>query len=464
MKTANPLRFLAEAAAALCLTAFFTASPASAQFRDGAAYRELYDSETAAALRSHIRAVASAGNAGRAPGSEGEKAAAEYVAKVLADSGVDVIELPTGSSFGISEGADTLTSLNVIGFIQGGDPKLRERYIVIGARLDNLGKDSYTVDGQEVERICYGANGNASGLAMLLELAKMLEANAGSLKRSVILAAFGASTKTYAGAWYFLNRAFSDADRIDAMINLDCIGGSGTFTAYTASNTDLNTVVRSLEGELLPVRPELTAAETYPSDHRAFYAKEIPSVCFSTGKYPEHNTQKDTESIIDYPSMERILEYVYAFSLRLANAMSAPSFSNTMAPVSRGPSYDDVIPYYECDVRPMFLNSPDPRQFLEKWVYEYLKYPPQAVRDGIQGTVMVDFIIDRSGKVTDVRVARSVSGELDAEAVKVISASPKWRPARSRGNKVRCSMTIPVEFRLEKNRKGGFGINDIRVR
>ena len=69
---------------------------------------------------------------------------------------------------------------------------------------------------------------------------------------------------------------------------------------------------------------------------------------------------------------------------------------------------------------------------------------------GIQGTVHVNFIIDKDGKVTDVKVARSVDPLLDEEAVRVVSASPKWRPGRLRGQKVRTSMTIPVEFRLEK--------------
>ena len=453
-------------AAAAALVLLLSAGGASAQYRGGNAYAELYDSETAAAFRHHIRSIASADTEGRAAGSEGEKTAAEYVARQLEAKGVEMLDLPAGNTFGITaENGDTLTSRNVVGYIQGSDAKLRDRYIVIGARLDNLGSDSYTVDGNPVERIYYGANGNASGLAMMIELAGMLADNSFSLKRSVIFAAFGSSSKTYAGAWYFLNRAFSDAGNIDAMINLDCIGcGNNGFYAYTSSNADMNTLLRSLEGDLLPVKPEITSAEVYPSDHRAFYAKEIPSVCFSTGKYPEHDTARDTESIIDYPSMERILEYLYDFSLTLANTGIRPSFNDSVAPVKRGAAFDDVIPYYECDSRPAFLNSTDPRQFLSKWVYQYLKYPASAVKNGIQGTVMVDFIIDRNGKVTDVKVARSVSDELDAEAVKVIAASPKWKPARVGGNKVRCSMTLPVEFRLEKNGRGGFGVNNIRVK
>ena len=79
--------------------------------------------------------------------------------------------------------------------------------------------------------------------------------------------------------------------------------------------------------------------------------------------------------------------------------------------------------------------------------------------EGTQGRVMVDFIIEKDGKVTGVRVAKGVSPELDAEAVKVVSASPKWKPGRVAGEKVRVSMTIPVEFRLEKKgSRASFGI------
>ena len=76
---------------------------------------------------------------------------------------------------------------------------------------------------------------------------------------------------------------------------------------------------------------------------------------------------------------------------------------------------------------------------------------------------MVEFTIGADGKVTDARVVRSVSGVLDAEALKVVNASPKWKPGRVKGVKVPCSMTLPIEFRLEKSRRGSFGINDIIV-
>lgn len=430
----------------------------SAQYRPGAAYSDIDDGETVSCMKNHVRYLASAMMEGRKAGSEGEKAAADYVASTFKEYGVDLLTPAGGELFGIkTEQGDTLTSRNVIGFVQGYDPVLRNQYIVVGARLDNMGSMTMTVDGKPVERVYYGANGNASGLAILVELARMVQTHSILFRRSVLFIAFGASSQTFAGSWYFLNRSFSDVDKIDAMINLDMLGtGDRGFYAYTSSNADMNTLLNMMKGQLQPVHPELTSSEPYPSDHRAFYAKEIPSVFFTTGKYPEHNTYRDTPSVVNCEMMERELEYIYNFTRELANTDMQPLFRDM---ADKNKTSDDVVAYYDCDQRPMFLNSQDPRRFLEEWVYKYLKYPESALRNGIQGRVMVQFIIEKDGKVTDVKVVRGVSEELDAEAVKVISASPEWKAGRVNGNKVRTSMSIPVEFRLEK--KGGkpsFGI------
>ena len=310
------------------LSAFLFPCVLNAQYSGAPDYMDLYDSETVAALKSHVRELSSAMAEGRKAGSDGEKFAAGYVAAALAGYGVDVLSPSDGDEFGIrKENGDTLTSRNVIGYVQGYDKSLRDHYIVVGARLDNLGEMTMTIGGKPASRIFYGANGNASGLAMMLELARMVQTNAILFRRSVIFVAFGASAETFAGAWYFLNRSFADSDRIDAMVNLDMVGtGYNGFYAYTSSNADLNAIIRTLTGELQPVHPEIVASEPYPSDHRAFYAKEIPSVLFTTGHYPEHNTDKDTQSIIDWQMMERELEYVYNFTLALACHGGAVSF------------------------------------------------------------------------------------------------------------------------------------------
>lgn len=431
----------------------------SAQYRTGG-YEELYDSETVVSMKKHVSELSAAHLEGRRAGSEGERAAAQYVADAFRSYGIDVLTPATGEEFGIkTEGTDTLVSRNVVGYVEGYDRTLKDKFIVVGARLDNLGSMTMTVDGKAVEKIYYGANGNASGLALMLELARMVQTNSVLFRRSVLFVAFGASEQTFAGAWYFLNRSFSFTEDIDAMINLDMLGtGYNGFYAFTSANVDLDALVRRMSGELHPVHPELTMAEPYPSDHRAFYSAEIPSVMFTTGRYPERNTDKDTQSIIDFEGMERELEYIYAFTLNLANMNDAPSFRQT-ASSSMKNAAADVVPYNECDLPPMFLNSPDPGRFLKDWVYHYLKYPESAIRNGIQGRVTVDFVIEKDGKVTDVKVSKGVSEELDAEAVKVVAASPKWKPGRVNGNKVRTSMSIHVDFRLEKKAgKGSFGI------
>ena len=443
----------------LSLSILISALSLSAQYRDGNSYQDLYDSETVAAIKNHVRELSAASLEGRKAGSEGERHAAEYVGSLFKEYGVDLITPVDGEVFGIkTESGDTLTSRNVIGFVQGYDKNLRDHYIVVGARLDNLGTMELTVDGRPVERIYYGANGNASGLAVMLELARMVQTNSILFRRSVLFVAFGASNQTFAGSWYFLNRSFKDVSNIDAMINLDMLGtGYHGFYAYTSSNADLNALIRTQTGELQPILPELTTEEPYPSDHRAFYSKEIPSVFFTTGRYSQHNTEKDTQSIINYEMMERELEYIYNFTVALANTNMTLAFRpDDVVKKNEG---DGIVAYFDCDQRPQFFGSSDPRHFLREWVYQYLKYPGSALQNGIQGTVVVEFVIEKDGKVTNVRVLKGVSDELDDEAVKVVNASPKWKPGKVSGNKVRASISIPVEFRLEKkSSKSSFGI------
>lgn len=448
--------------ALLAIAALLSGVTVLAQYRDVASsYQELYDSETVSLLKRHVGYIAGAEMEGRLAGSEGERMTAEYIASCFEEYGVDVISPRGGETFGIvRENGDTVSSRNVIGYIQGWDSTVNDRYIVIGARMDNLGSDTYTVDGEPVSRIYYGANGNASGLAMLLELSRKISTNRILFRRSVLFVAFGASEYTLAGSWYFLNRSFADVDRIDAMVNLDMVGGSGSgFYAYTSSNTDLNSAVSALRGELLPILPVLTTEEPYTGDHRAFYDREIPSVLFTTGRYPEHDTGRDSYEIIDFDKMERELETVYCFSEKLSSG-EAPRFRESAS----APKRSDVVAYSDTDVKPAFFGSRNPSTFLTKWVYQYVKYPSYALENGIQGRVTVDFVIDEKGNVTDVTVGRSVHESLDAEAVRVVSASPRWTPGRRNGKKVKVAMSVPVEFRLQKRSDGSFGVNGIIVK
>lgn len=423
-----------------------------AQYKDGG-YSDLYDSDVVTSLKEHVSYLSSAALEGRGAGTEGELEAARYLTSVFEEYGLDVLSGPEGDLFGLKqENGDTLKSRNVIAHVAGYDRELKEHFIVIGARMDNLGVHTLNVNGTDRDKIFYGANGNASGLAMLVQLAKMLNTNSVLLKRSVLLVCFGSSLKDNAGAWYFLNRSFPAVDKIDAMINLDMVGtGSAGFYAYTASNEDLNKIVTSLSTTLQPVQPKVVSLEPVKSDHRMFYDKEIPAIMFTTGMYREYNSPDDTADILEYDMMERETEYIYNYTLSLANG-NAPEFSPSKNTRKVYTTKSGIVPYSECDYKPTFLGSSDPVVFLQKWVYVYLKYPKEAVHQGIQGRVLVDFVINEKGKVTDVKVVKGVDPLLDAEAIRVISASPDWKPGRVRGEKVKTELSLNVEFRLQKKK------------
>lgn len=405
-------------------------------------------------LRTHVEEICLAQNEGRPAGSEGEKNVAHYIYDVLSRCGAQMLCPRDGDIFGVvTSKGDTLSSRNVAAVFQGGDKQLQNHYIVVGARMDGMGVNELTVDGVRASQIYHGANGNASGLAMLLDLADMVSCNSLSLKRSVIFVAFGASSTGFAGAWSFIRNSMGkEAENIDAMINLDILGiDKEGLLAYTSGNADINHMLAALSSSVQPIKPKIIGYEPYPSDHQVFYNAEIPSILFTSGRYTEHNTPKDTPGILDYAFMEREKEYIFNFILHIANGPAGVPAFRDVTRTEKKPD-ETIYSWGDCDVPPMFLNNPDPTIFLKKWVYPYLKYPEGCIKDGVQGRVMVEFIIREDGRLTDAHVTRGIDEELDAAALKVICASPKWRPARHNKKRVACSMTIPVEFRLKKKK------------
>jgi len=83
------------------------------------------------------------------------------------------------------------------------------------------------------------------------------------------------------------------------------------------------------------------------------------------------------------------------------------------------------------------------------WVQQNLKYPDVAAENGIQGRVIINFVVEPSGKVTNVKVVRGVDPSIDKEAVRVVSSSPSWKPGSQRGKAVRVQFTIPIIFVLQ---------------
>lgn len=87
-----------------------------------------------------------------------------------------------------------------------------------------------------------------------------------------------------------------------------------------------------------------------------------------------------------------------------------------------------------------------PKKNLSKWFAKNVIYPQELLGKGISGKVYVQFVIEKDGSVTNVRIIRSVNPILDKEAIRVVKSMPKWIPARSKGKPVRCAYTVPVPF------------------
>lgn len=84
-----------------------------------------------------------------------------------------------------------------------------------------------------------------------------------------------------------------------------------------------------------------------------------------------------------------------------------------------------------------------------KFLAKNIKYPTIAQENGVQGRVIVQFVVNKDGTIVDPVVVRSVDPYLDKEALRVIKAMPKWKPGKQRGKAVRVKYTVPVTFRLQ---------------
>jgi len=107
------------------------------------------------------------------------------------------------------------------------------------------------------------------------------------------------------------------------------------------------------------------------------------------------------------------------------------------------------------DGKPIFFIVEEMPEFpggelaLRKAIAWAIKYPAEAQRDGVQGKVYVNFVVDSAGKVRNARVVRGVAPSLDQEAIRVVSSLPDWTPGKQRGEAVAVSYTVPISFVLQ---------------
>jgi len=94
---------------------------------------------------------------------------------------------------------------------------------------------------------------------------------------------------------------------------------------------------------------------------------------------------------------------------------------------------------------------PGGKKALANWLRKNLKYPMIASENGIQGTVVVQFVVWKDGTIKDVQLVRGVDASLNKEATRLVKAMPKWKPGKQRGKTVSARFTLPVTFRLRPN-------------
>ena len=120
---------------------------------------------------------------------------------------------------------------------------------------------------------------------------------------------------------------------------------------------------------------------------------------------------------------------------------------NSNTPDLSLPEHNDGL-YSQSEQMPVF---PGGDKALIKFIAENVKYPQVAKKEGISGTVIVNFVVDKSGQIAQIKVIRGIGGGCDEEAARVIALMPKWSPGRDAGKTVDMKYTIPIKFALDGN-------------
>ena len=113
------------------------------------------------------------------------------------------------------------------------------------------------------------------------------------------------------------------------------------------------------------------------------------------------------------------------------------------------PAVEETKVFDVVEQMPRFPGDNGDGAVLNSWLNKNLRYPPIAEENGIKGRVVCQFVVERDGSISDIRVVRSVDPSLDKEAVRVIKAMPKWIPGKQNGSSVRVKFTLPVTFTLQ---------------
>jgi hypothetical protein len=269
-------------------------------------------------LRKHVEFLSDTLTDGRGLGTSGKILAESYIEDSFSSAGLEPWKGSYRHHFNFKEGLAWIHATNFIGIIPGSDPLLKNEFIVIGAHYDHLGYDLQN----HMKTFYAGADDNASGVAALLEIAKMISLRKNNLKRSVIFIAFDAEESGLLGSKNIVNHNIIPVDSVKVMFSLDMVGMYDSHKGF-----DLNGIGTLHDGflwaEKLAQSKDLkiknhSANIEQRTDTAPFGRKGIPAIHVFTGFKSPYHKPEDKAHLLDYKGMAAISEFMTDYTLMLS--------------------------------------------------------------------------------------------------------------------------------------------------
>jgi aminopeptidase YwaD len=226
---------------------------------------------------------------------------------------------------------ETANTRNVVMLLPGEDEQLKNEYIIIGAHFDHLGMGGPGSSSRapDTTGVHHGADDNASGVSLMLELAEKFALTRGSHKRSIICISFSGEEEGLLGSKHFTDSSGIDLSKVNVMVNLDMVGRLNDTSMLQISGVGTAAGLKELvnaKSDTSIVKLKLSDEGYGPSDHSSFYFKNIPVLFYFTGAHMDYHTPSDTWEKLNYPGMVKISEDVFSIGKELANATARLQF------------------------------------------------------------------------------------------------------------------------------------------